>query len=173
MSSEAPRTADEFESFFLTAYNPTVRRLLARETRLAQADAEDIVATAFAETQRNWSAVLDPPAFLWDRVTKRHIDFVRKRMATPEIPCALSAPVFVRPAPKDGEPEPCMDARRIEELISRLSPDDQRVIIMASWGATSAEQAKELGIEEGAFRVRLHRAKRRLRKLVDQEAEVR
>lgn len=172
MSSEAPRTAEEFRSFFLTAYNPTVRRLMAR-TRLSQADAEDIVATAFAETERNWSAVLDPPAFLWDRVTKRHIDFARKRMTTPEIPCDTSEPVFVRTAPKDGEPELCMDALHIKDLIGRLSIDDQRVIIMDSLGATSAEQAKALGTSQNTVRVRLHRAKMRLKKLVDQEAEVR
>ncbi|MEU6258648.1 sigma factor-like helix-turn-helix DNA-binding protein [Streptomyces sp. NPDC047043] len=173
MSNEAPRTMDEFRSFFRTRYNPTVRRLMARESRLAQADAEDVVAAAFQETAQWWTSVRDPEAFLWDRVIKRHVDFWRKQQALREVPCEMSEKIVVQTAPKDGEPEHCVGLLRLNELIGQLSTDDQRVIAMDYFGATAAQQAKELGTTEQAARVRLHRAKKRLQKLVTQETEVR
>ncbi|MEV0487257.1 sigma factor-like helix-turn-helix DNA-binding protein [Streptomyces sp. NPDC050508] len=175
MSDEAPRTKDEFSPFFRARFNPTVRRLMAREPRLAQVDAEVIVSIAFEETSRGWSKVRDPEAFLWDRVSLRLMDFWRKNMrrASEEYLCADTEKVVMQTAPKDGEPEHCIDVFRLQELIGELSPLDQRVIAMDYLGATCAEQAKALGMLEGTFRVCLHRAKQRLKKLVDGEAGVR
>jgi RNA polymerase sigma factor (sigma-70 family) len=171
--SNEPRATDEFRSFFRARYNPTVRRLMAREPRLSQADAEEIVSTAFNETSRWWSTVRDPEAFLWDRVSKRNVDFWRKQQTLQEFPCEISETIIAKTAPKDGEPEHCVDLLRLNELIGELSPDDQRLIAMDYLGATAAEQAEELGTTEGAIRVRLHRAKKRLETLVNREAEVR
>jgi RNA polymerase sigma factor (sigma-70 family) len=164
---------DEFRSFFRDRYNPTVRRLMARETRLAQADAEEIVATAFHETARWWSRIRDPEAFLWDRVTLRLLDFWKKQKTLQEYPSDLSEKTILRTAPKDGEPERCIDLLRLNELIGKLSTDDQRLLAMDYLGATNKQQAELSGTTEGAVRVRLHRAKNRLKKLINQEAEVR
>ncbi|MER6112669.1 RNA polymerase sigma factor [Streptomyces hirsutus] len=173
MSDEVPRTEEEFASFFKDSYNPTVRRLMAREARLLQADAEAIVALAFHETSVQWREVRDPGGFLWDRVVKRLIDHWRKQRTTPEIPCDTSERIFVRPAPMDGEPERCVERMHVNMLIDELSPLDQQAIRLDLDGATSAELAEALGTTANAARVRLHRAKARLAKLVDREAEVR
>ncbi|MEV6179904.1 sigma-70 family RNA polymerase sigma factor [Streptomyces sp. NPDC052015] len=173
MSNEAPRTEEEFNAFFKASYNPTVHRLMRLEARLAQADAQAIVARAFHETSMRWSEVRDPGGFLWDRVVKRTIDHWRKQEATPEIPCDTSERIFVRPAPMDGEPERYMDRMHVEKLIDELSPRDQRAIRLDLEGATSAQLAEALGTTENAARVCLSRAKKRFAKLVDREAEVR
>ncbi|MFJ5064623.1 RNA polymerase sigma factor [Streptomyces nigra] len=173
MSDEAPRTEEEFDAFFKDSYTPTVRRLMGRETRLTQADADAIVARAFHETYMRWSEVRDPQGYLWDRVVKRLIDHWRKQQATREVLCDTSERIFVRPAPMDGEPERCMDRMHVEKLIDELSPRDQRAIRLDLAGATSAQLAEALGTTENTARVCLHRAKTRLAKLVDREAEVR
>ncbi|MER7937903.1 MULTISPECIES: RNA polymerase sigma factor [unclassified Streptomyces] len=173
MSNEAPRTRDEagFEAFFGERFTPTVFRLMARESRLAQADAEDIVSAAFWETSENWSKIRDPEGYLWDRVAKRHIDFWRKlKTREAEHLCDPAESIATKPAPEGEEPEQCVGVLHLRELIGKLSTDDQRVINMESWGVSHEDVAKALGVTEGTYRVRLHRAKRRLEKLVNEEA---
>lgn len=57
--------------------------------------------------------------------------------------------------------------RRILEAISVLSPDDQVILQLCIWEELTPSQASvALGITPGNARVRLSRAKRRLRELV-------
>ncbi|MFF3585005.1 RNA polymerase sigma factor [Streptomyces mirabilis] len=177
MSDEAPRTRDEdeFASFFHTRFNPTVRRLMAREARLPQADAEDIVSAAFREMHRDWSAVRDPEAWIWNRTLLRNIDFWRRQQLRKDAErlTDFSELSSLPSASKDGEPEECINLNHVYELIGKLSPEDQRMITRDYCGVSHEEQAKELGLSPNTFRVRLHRAKRRLEKLVSQGTGVR
>jgi RNA polymerase sigma-70 factor, ECF subfamily len=52
--------------------------------------------------------------------------------------------------------------------FSRLGEDDREVLRLVAWdGLDPREAASALGCSHGAFRVRLHRARRRLRKQLD------
>ena len=62
-----------------------------------------------------------------------------------------------------------MDAQAaaILDALSQLSPTDRDLVTLTLWdGLTSAEVAQVLNIKEGAARVRLHRARTRLRALL-------
>jgi DNA-directed RNA polymerase specialized sigma24 family protein len=176
VSSEAPRTDDEFRTFYRWSYNRTLRRLMAK-SRLSQQDAEDVLSKAYQETARCWRQIRDPQGFLWDRVSKRLLDHVEKakRAHEREFLCDVTDNVIVQAAPAGGEPEQCVGLLRLNELFGRLSADDQKVIALAYSGASKEEQAKAFGSTVGAVKVRLSRATMKLRKLVaqDQEAEVR
>jgi RNA polymerase sigma-70 factor (ECF subfamily) len=71
----------------------------------------------------------------------------------------------------DGEvSEDKEDIARLNEALKRLSPLDRSVLSMRYEGELhAAEIAKELGIQEGAVRVRLLRARERLLKLMGGE----
>lgn len=52
----------------------------------------------------------------------------------------------------------------VQQALTNLSPQDREAIMLTAWDdLTTREAAKSLGISHTAFRVRLHRARRRLR----------
>jgi RNA polymerase sigma-70 factor (ECF subfamily) len=57
--------------------------------------------------------------------------------------------------------------RRAEAAFDELGPDDQRILDLHWNECSSREIAGRLGITEGAVRTRIHRAIKRLRKLMD------
>ncbi len=61
------------------------------------------------------------------------------------------------------EGEQVIDARPIFEALTQLSDLDQEALMLAAWdGLASGEAAQVLGCSPVAFRLRLHRARRRL-----------
>jgi RNA polymerase sigma-70 factor, ECF subfamily len=61
------------------------------------------------------------------------------------------------------ESEQVADAKPILEALARLSQPDQEALMLAAWdGLGSGEAAQVLGCSPVAFRLRLHRARRRL-----------
>jgi RNA polymerase sigma-70 factor, ECF subfamily len=58
----------------------------------------------------------------------------------------------------------------VEQALARLEDADQRVLrLRYADDLTQAEVARRLGVPEGTVKVRLHRARRRLRTLLDSE----
>ncbi len=56
----------------------------------------------------------------------------------------------------------------VREALGRLSPEDRELVTLVAWeGLTPAQAAAALGIASGTARVRLHRARARLRVLLD------
>lgn len=54
------------------------------------------------------------------------------------------------------------------EAFRTLGPGDQEVLMLTSWdGLNSTAAAKVLGCSRGAFAVRLHRARRRLVRAIE------
>ncbi len=54
--------------------------------------------------------------------------------------------------------------RSVREALDRLSPEDRELVTLVAWeGLTPAQAATALGIAAGTARVRLHRARTRLR----------
>jgi RNA polymerase sigma-70 factor (ECF subfamily) len=64
------------------------------------------------------------------------------------------------PVPPPGEPG---DLAPIRQALAALRPAEQEVLRLVAWDDLTHEQASTvLGCSPGAFRVRLHRARRRL-----------
>lgn len=78
----------------------------------------------------------------------------------------LRAELAVQPAvPAPEERDPALAA-----ALNRLRPDDREVLLLIGWdGLTPSEAAVVLGISAEAARVRVHRARGRLRQLLAEE----
>jgi RNA polymerase sigma factor (sigma-70 family) len=66
------------------------------------------------------------------------------------------------------------DPRPLIEALGRLSEPDQEALLLSAWdGLNSREAAQVLGCTPAAFRLRLHRARRRLERVLATEPSVR
>jgi RNA polymerase sigma-70 factor (ECF subfamily) len=65
------------------------------------------------------------------------------------------------------------DRLLMRRVLEQLSAEDRELITLIAWeGLTPAQAATALGLSAGAARVRLHRARTRLRKALDTSAAV-
>ena len=83
------------------------------------------------------------------------------------------------PVPEAGhetneETDARLDAERVlSPALAQLSDDDQEVLRLVSWEDLNlAQVAVALGVSSGAAKVRLHRARRRLRELLSTQPPV-
>jgi RNA polymerase sigma-70 factor (ECF subfamily) len=68
------------------------------------------------------------------------------------------------------EPPDAVIIEPVNEALARLSADDRELITLTAWeGLSPTEIATVLGIDPGTVRVRLHRARRRLAKFLDDD----
>jgi RNA polymerase sigma-70 factor (ECF subfamily) len=151
------RTAPDILSYL-------VRRLPTRE------DAADLLADVYLVAWRRWHDVPAPPEDrLWlfgvarrTLLAKRRSEF-RRHEAADALRQTLRTPAHDTVAP-----EVDAQAAAIHDALAQLSPTDRDLVTLTLWdGLTSAEVATVLCIKEGAARVRLHRARARLRALID------
>jgi len=148
-----PGPADErLRSVFEREHARLWRSLLAH-TGDAEV-ASDAVAEAFAQAVRRGDALRDPAAWVWRAAF---------RIAGGE----LAAPH--RRDQHDTPPTRSVDSLPDEvvallDALARLDDPDRRVVVLCLVGGLSAAEAGGLvGKSAGAVRVRLHRARRRLR----------
>jgi RNA polymerase sigma factor (sigma-70 family) len=65
------------------------------------------------------------------------------------------------------------ESRRVHEALDQLSAEDRELVTLIAWeGLTPAQAATALGLSAGAARVRLHRARTRLRAVLHTPAPV-
>ena len=79
-------------------------------------------------------------------------------------------------AAAEPAPEPRFDGPRangtVESALAALKPRDREALCLIAWeGLTPAEAAEVLGESAATFRVRLHRARRRFRSLIESVRE--
>lgn len=66
-------------------------------------------------------------------------------------------------------PEPGVDDH-VRQLVNRLAPLDRRLLFMQHWEDVSVRQiAETLQMPEGTVKIRLHRARSRLRHMMEEE----
>ncbi len=154
-STAAERRA-RFEAIFDESYEP----LLAYARRRVGAEADDVVAETLTVAWRRLDDVpSDPLPWLYGVARKAISDqrrAGRRRHALFE---------QARAHAKDREPGgPTSSQQPVFAALARLSNTDREAILLVAWEELSAEQAaKALGCSIVAFRVRLHRARQRLR----------
>ena len=152
-SGRADRRA-RFERIFDTNYRAVCAYALRRARR---AEAEDAVAETFLVAWRRLDQV-PPEAKTWllgvaRRVLANQHRAARRRHALAERLAGEPAVVA----------EPSADSPVLEAL-ARLADNDRELLLLIAWDGLSTEEAAEaLGCTAVALRVRLHRARRRLR----------
>lgn len=118
--------------------------------------AADAVAEAFAQGLRRGDAVRDPAAWVWRTAFRVAAGLLAERRHRP--PTGLGGPDPADPAAVPDEVVALLDA------LGRLPETDRQVVVLGLVGGLSAtEVGAVVGVSAGAVRVRLHRARRRLR----------
>lgn len=97
----------------------------------------------------------------------------RKALATQRRSASrrLSLATKLQESPRTIEPVEPANKTSLTDALAHLTEGDREAITLIAWeGLTPREAAAALGQPPVAFRVRLHRAKRRLRRLLEPQA---
>ncbi len=149
-----------------------IRRYLAR--MVSEADAEDLVQDVFerAHSASTQGGGRHAAAWLYRIARNAAVDRLRSR--------TIREREDVVAALRDGatgcEPRPDDDLVRAQmracilDLVERLAPSHRAVVLLSELrGLSDREAAEALGISLGAAKIRLHRARRALRHLMECE----
>jgi RNA polymerase sigma-70 factor (ECF subfamily) len=146
----------------------THRRVYSLALRLVgdRHDAEDVAQEAYLRMFRGLSGFREEARFetwMYRIVTNSAMNLLRRRGRFGEI---VEASELDTPVP-DQPFERTADRDQLSRGLSRL-PDGQRTVILLKdvYGLSCREIGQEMGLEEGAVKVRLHRARRRLKDLL-------
>jgi RNA polymerase sigma-70 factor (ECF subfamily) len=152
-------------------YREQGRAILAYALRRVEAkeDAADVVAETFLIAWRRLGEVpIDDGARLWLYAVARrvvanlHRSERRRTRLAERLAESLRTELATRPASSD-------EAVEALRAIAELGDEDRELMLLVSWEELSpAEAARVLGISSLAARSRLHRARRRLRTLLEQ-----
>jgi RNA polymerase sigma-70 factor (ECF subfamily) len=147
------------EAIFLRHYGDVVRYVRRR----AEPDlVEDVVSETFLVAWRRLDAV-PADARPWLLGVAHKTLATQRRSARRRASLLSTLERLRRPASIGNAGE-----SGVAEALARLSEKDREAITLVAWdGLTPAEAAAVLGQSPAAFRVRLHRAKRRLRQLLE------
>ena len=150
---------------------PLFRYCIARTGRVSTA--EDVAQEALAALVSRWRR-LGPPdspeAFVFSIARRR----ARRAQARRLIFSPLEALAGHRDDHADPEAETEIRARlrAVGSALRRLSPSEREAILLVAAGElTQTEAAKVLGISDSAMRMRVQRARKRLRTLLEPEYE--
>lgn len=151
-------TGGEFEEL----YGATARDVLAYVRRRTSADAEDIVAEAYAVC---WRRREDLPAPMFRRAwlfgvagTLLKADGRQQRREA-----ELVSELTSLPEPTTNTVSAARTVPILTAALERLPASDKEILRLTTWeGLTPAELAVALGVRPGTARVRLHRARQAL-----------
>jgi RNA polymerase sigma-70 factor (ECF subfamily) len=174
MHGEPPPTPDHpppsADSALEEAYRTTGSAVLGYALRrsASREDALDVVAETFATAWRRRADLpVDP-----EEIRPWLFGIARRCLANTVRSSNRAARLGERLAAAFDEtgvtvPDPALRhgaAGRAHEALALLTPDDRELVALIAWeGLTPAEAADVLGIPAGTARVRLHRARLRLR----------
>lgn len=172
MGTEAPATDTDRETRFRELYASTysdVQRFILR--RAHPSHAEDVTADVFTVAWRRLHEIPTGPgeAKAWllgvARLTLQNSSRGRRRYEALAVRIAEDLP---RQVDTDADTE--VLTRRLDLAVAwpRLSTTDQEAIALIAWdGLSTAQAATVVGISAVAFRLRLSRARRALRRHLD------
>jgi RNA polymerase sigma factor (sigma-70 family) len=151
--SEALRQAWETHS------GPLWRAVLAWS---ASADvASDAVAEAFAQAARRGHAIEDVGAWTWRAAFRIAAGILAERRLA-KLPVGAPSPAAATDRSMPDEVIALTDA------LAHLDPDDRQIIVLCLVGGWSSREVSQLlGVSPGAVRVRLHRARKKLVRLLE------
>ena len=160
------RDAERFEELFRRHH----RAVRAYARRRAPGDtSDDVVANTFLVAWRRFDEV-PAESLPW------LLAVARNAIATQQRGSRRRGALRLRLEHADGSATPPSaleePAGRVAAALGRLPANDREAITLVAWdGLRPAEAATVLGQSPAAFRVRLHRAKRRLRRELDRAGQ--
>jgi RNA polymerase sigma-70 factor (ECF subfamily) len=168
--SADPRTVSAAERFE-DAYRSSGTALLGYALRrsLSRDDALDVVAETFATAWRRRTDMpgdaLEVRPWLFGIARRCLANAARGTHRSGRLGERLAVSLKDVPLPDPSTlHEHRAETRRVREALDELSPDDRELVTLVAWeGLTPTEAAAALGLTPGTARVRLHRARTRLR----------
>ena len=183
MQGQPPPTPDDppvsaevrFEEAYRTAGTAVLGYALRRSE--SRDDAVDVVAETFATA---WRRREDMPAdplevrpWLFGIARRCLANAGRRNARAGRLGHRLAAALADAPLPDPATlHELRADSRQVREALDRLSAEDRELVTLIAWeGLTPAQAADALGVTPGTARVRLHRARTRLRAALSDPAD--
>jgi RNA polymerase sigma-70 factor (ECF subfamily) len=159
-----PRPA-RFEELF-TCHHDDVLRYFARRLDI-RADAADLVAETFLIAWRRLDGVPDGQILPWLYGVARRVLSNHRRGETRRHGLADRLRDDLRTVVPDPEPA-AVEVQHAAEVFRQLSDTDRELLSLVAWeGLGTSQLAAALGCSRNAAMVRLHRARRRLERLLD------
>jgi RNA polymerase sigma-70 factor (ECF subfamily) len=160
---DTPR-AERFERLYTTYYASVLAYALRRASRT---EADDVVAETFTIAWRRLADVPDE-ALPWLYEVARRVLANRRRAE------ARRGALLDRLRQVPAMTRPSGDLRSLASAFATLPDHEREALALVTWeGLSTAEAARAAGCSDVALRVRLHRARRRLRRaLADSEPAV-
>jgi RNA polymerase sigma-70 factor (ECF subfamily) len=170
------RTSDEGRSWYRSVYDAHATQLLAYFLRrVAEDHAHDLVAEVFLTAWRRRESAPDEPDLRpWlfkvaRNVLRNHRRGTARRRQLHE---RLRSHAMTETA-ADPPPDSADISARLRWALNRLREPDREILQLAAWEeCTTSELATVLGWSANAAAVRLHRARRRLRKVLAEASAV-
>lgn len=162
---------DRFQALYQQHY-PAVLRYVAR--RIGTEAARDVVAETFTTTWRRLDMVPEAAPLPWLYATARRClaNELRRQESRQRLDARVRLMTSTGLAGGHGEFAEA-SATRMDVLaaLATLRRNDQEALRLTEWEQLNdAEAARAAGCSTAAFKVRLHRARRRLARALDQQA---
>jgi RNA polymerase sigma-70 factor, ECF subfamily len=137
--------------------------------RVPHQDAADVVAETFLIAWRRLDEIDDERSALpWLYAVARRVLLSQQRATGRQQAIAKRLAAEERSGGPQTEGAP-IGSRRLLEALAELTEKDREVLMLAAWEElSSSEAARVLDCSATAFRIRLHRARRRLRERLAQ-----
>jgi RNA polymerase sigma-70 factor (ECF subfamily) len=137
--------------------------VVAYARRRGSRDPEAIGAEALTIAWRKLAEVPMDDARPWLFATARNLLFAEWRRAS-----AADGRGGIPEMAREAEPQVQILDPELERCLGALSARDREALLLVAWeDLTPALAARSLGISQAAFRVRLHRSRNRLRRLLE------
>src|SRR5690348_10202663 len=131
--------------------------------RTSRDDAADVVAETFLVAWRRLDDVDEQSELPWLYAVARRV-LLSQRRATRRQQAIAERVAAAFPEPPETPP----GSPRLLEALTSLSEAEREVLMLAAWEElSSSEAARVVGCSATAYRIRLHRARRRLRERLD------
>jgi RNA polymerase sigma-70 factor (ECF subfamily) len=148
---------------FDTLFRATYPRVLAYARSMAlPAEADDAVAETYAIAWRKQAEIPRDAALGWlIGVTRRVL--ANRRRSERRLGALRTLIAFQR-APPGPDPAERITDSGLRDALTELAPIDREALVLVAWfDLTPADAAEALGVSPAAFRMRLARARRRMR----------
>lgn len=162
MNSDDP---DTDQAAFETLWDDQYPAILAyARRRFDEEDARDVAAETFLVAWRRRKDLPERAPTPWLYGVARRVAADRHRAIGRAERLSVKLAHERPPAQPESDPE---RSRQVLEALAQLSEPDQEVLLLTAWeGLTPAEAAVALSCSAATLRVRLHRARKRLRRLL-------
>jgi len=151
---------------FEALFRQNADTVLSYATRRSDPDtAQEVVAETFAVAWRRLDVVPDPAIGWLLGVARKVLANQRRSRARAE---SLTLRIVSGSVASADDPAEVVDARlSVQAAIDRLLPAEREVLELLAWeGLSPAQAAEALGCSRAAIAVRMHRARRRLLRLL-------